>query len=158
MAQKIILFLVIIILGLVAARLVVVTLSPTGSKSASSQNRLAKMDDTRKAYPEASQAPRLANPASQNCIKQGGTVSIMTRGDGGEFGLCNFEDNMSCEEWALLRGECPVGGVKTTGFDTQAQMYCAWLGGQTLAVPNATCTLPGGSTCSTNDLYDGTCG
>src|SRR5512139_1273126 len=52
---------------------------------------------------------QLANPASENCIKQGGTVQIQTRGDGGQFGICLFEDNMQCEEWALLRGECPVG-------------------------------------------------
>lgn len=99
----------------------------------------------------------LSNPASQNCTEKGGTLSIEKRGDGGEYGLCNFEDNMSCEEWALYRGECPVGGVKTTGFDTIDQMYCAWLGGQTLAVENSKCTLPNGNVCSTIDLYEGKC-
>ncbi len=104
-----------------------------------------------------SQKASLSNPASENCIAQGGTLTIETRGDGGQFGLCNFEDNMSCEEWALYRGECPAGGVKTTGFDNIEQMYCAWLGGKTSAVENSTCTLPNGNTCATSDLYNGKC-
>ena len=36
----------------------------------------------------------IANPASENCIKQGGTLSIVERGDGGQYGICTFEDNM----------------------------------------------------------------
>lgn len=100
---------------------------------------------------------KLANPASVNCIKKGGTLTLKTRGDGGEYGLCNFADNMSCEEWALLRGDCPQGGVKTTGYDNIEQMYCAWMGGKTLAIPNAMCTLPNNIVCSVKALYNGTC-
>lgn len=102
-------------------------------------------------------ANSLANPASENCTKQGGTLTIKTRGDGGEYGLCQFEGNQACEEWALFRGECPVGGVKTTGFDTIEQQYCAWVGGKTLAVPNAHCTLPSGKVCSDDSMYQGKC-
>lgn len=98
----------------------------------------------------------LANPASENCAKVGGTTSIQ-EGPNGQYGLCEFGDNMACEEWALYRKECPVGGVKTTGFDTKPQMYCAWVGGKTLAEPNATCTLPSGKVCSDEALYNGTC-
>lgn len=100
----------------------------------------------------------LANPASENCVAKGGTLSIQTNGNGGQYGLCTFEDNMACEEWALYRGNCPVGGVKTTGYDNIDQMYCAWVGGSTLAVPNSQCTLPDGTSCSTATLYNnGTC-
>ena len=99
----------------------------------------------------------LANPASVNCGKQGGTLVIQKRGDGGEYGLCNFEDNRSCEEWALMRGDCPAGGVKTTGFDTIDQKYCAWSGGQTLAVKDSVCTFKNGKKCLTIDFYNGTC-
>lgn len=100
---------------------------------------------------------KLANPASVNCEKVGGTLTIQALGNGAEYGLCNFEDNMSCEEWALLRGECPVGGVKVTGYDNMGQMYCARIGGKTLAVENSTCTLPDKTVCSTDALYAGTC-
>lgn len=106
---------------------------------------------------KSSDSQHLANPASENCAKVGGTLKINKRGDGGEYGLCEFEDNMACEEWALFRGECPVGGVKTTGYDTVEQNYCAWSGGKTEADPNATCTLPNGNVCSDNDYYNGSC-
>lgn len=97
------------------------------------------------------------NPASRYCLKVGGTVTIRIRGDGRAYGLCQFPDNRACEEWALFRGHCPVGGVKITGFDTIAQQYCAWLGGETLAVPQATCTFPNGRVCNDDALYNGTC-
>lgn len=99
----------------------------------------------------------LANPASVNCGKVGGKLFIQKDGTGNEYGLCDFGDNMQCEEWALYRGDCPVGGRKTTGFDTIQQKYCAWLGGQTFAVPNATCKFNDGSSCSDIALYNGTC-
>ncbi|MBW7955343.1 DUF333 domain-containing protein [Patescibacteria group bacterium] len=99
----------------------------------------------------------LANPASQNCVAKGGSTVIQKRGDGGEYGLCMFEDGYACEEWALMNNDCPVGGVRTTGFDTIAQKYCAWLGGQTLAEAYAVCTFDDGSTCDDEALYEGKC-
>jgi len=105
----------------------------------------------------AANGSTLANPASVNCGKQGGTTVIKKNGTGGEYGLCEFEDNMACEEWALLRGECPEGGRKTTGYDTIQQMYCAWLGGKTLAAPDAQCALPSNKTCSADAVYNGNC-
>lgn len=97
----------------------------------------------------------IANPASTYCVEQGGNLQIKTRGDGGEFGLCYFEDNSACEEWALMQGNCPVGGLSTIGYDTEAQKYCAWLGGQVLAETDAVCTLPDGRRCLAADLYQG---
>jgi hypothetical protein len=99
----------------------------------------------------------LANPASANCEKQGGRVNIKSKSDGSQYGLCYFDDNRACEEWAMLRGDCPVGGRKTTGYDTIAQEFCAWSGGQTFAVPDAVCTFKDGSTCPAEAFYAGTC-
>lgn len=104
-----------------------------------------------------SQKSGLANPASVNCAKVGGSLAIMTNGVGAQYGLCNFADDQACEEWALMRGQCPVGGVKTTGFDSVDQQYCAWIGGQTLAIAGHECTLPDGQVCSTEALYNGKC-
>ncbi|MEY3288427.1 MAG: hypothetical protein RLZZ419_669 [Pseudomonadota bacterium] len=100
---------------------------------------------------------QLANPASVNCSKSGGDLVIEKRGDGGEYGVCTFEDNKACEEWALLRGDCPQGGVKTIGFDRIDQKYCVWLGGKTVAEPHSVCTFKDGSSCSTEAFYNGTC-
>jgi putative hemolysin len=106
----------------------------------------------------------LANPASENCVAQGGTVSIEKRGDGGEYGVCVFEDNMQCEEWAMLRGECPVGGVRVTGYVTDAARYCAITGGTYAVTGNSntpqetgTCTLAGGKVCDATEYFNGAC-
>lgn len=105
----------------------------------------------------------LANPASENCIAQGGTLAIET-GPAGQFGVCYFEDNYQCEEWALLRGDCPVGGLRVTGYVTDAARYCAISGG-TYATTGATtgdgqeegtCTM-NGVTCDVFAFYDGSC-
>jgi putative hemolysin len=107
---------------------------------------------------------RRANPASENCIALGGTLSIEKRGDSGEYGVCRFEDNRQCEEWALLRGACPPGGLKVTGYATVAARYCAITGGtyRTTGNPNSeheqgTCTLPGGQSCDVWAYFNGSC-
>jgi putative hemolysin len=69
-----------------------------------------------------------ANPASQNCVAQGGKHTV-ERWNGGEFGVCLFEDNRQCEEWALLRGRCPKGGIRVTGYATPEERFCAIRGG-----------------------------
>lgn len=98
----------------------------------------------------------IANPASENCVKIGGTLQIAKRGDGGEYGICLFEDNRQCEEWALLQGKCPMGGIKITGYVTPEGIYCALRGGRVLE-NETVCQLPSGKKCSTQDLYQGKC-
>ena len=57
---------------------------------------------------EANEEPAagLANPASVYCQEQGGTVEIRTDAEGGQYGVCIFDDGSECEEWAFFRGEC----------------------------------------------------
>ena len=47
----------------------------------------------------------MANPASVNCGKMGGTTDIKTAADGSQYGMCTFTNGTTCEEWALFRGE-----------------------------------------------------
>lgn len=104
----------------------------------------------------------IANPASENCIAQGGSLTIEKRGDGGEFGVCWFEDAMQCEEWALMYGDCPAGGVKVTGYGPQGR-YCAITGGEYTDTGSSgdtekgTCTFNNGSTCDGADYFNGLC-
>jgi uncharacterized protein len=53
----------------------------------------------------------LPNPASVSCEEQGGTLDVRAVDDGGQLGICVFEDGSECEEWALFRGECQSGEV-----------------------------------------------
>jgi putative hemolysin len=108
--------------------------------------------------------PQLANPASQNCIAKGGELRIEKNGSGGEFGVCVFADNLQCEEWAMLRGQCRAGGVEVTGYVTPAARYCAITGG-TYKVTSASntpsergrCAFAGGRTCDAAAYFDGKC-
>ncbi|MDD3661951.1 MAG: DUF333 domain-containing protein [Candidatus Dojkabacteria bacterium] len=45
----------------------------------------------------------LANPASEYCEQQGGTVRFE---EAGSVGICVLPDGTECEEWAYYRGEC----------------------------------------------------
>jgi len=118
------------------------------------------------AAPTATPAPiGKPNPASQYCASVGGTLKIEQRGDGGQYGVCYFADNQQCEEWALERGDCPVGGVRVTGYSTPAARYCAITGGKYTATGTTpdgqeagTCVLPTGEVCDAWPYYNGYCG
>lgn len=99
---------------------------------------------------------QLANPASERCVQEGGTLQIEQRPDGGQFGVCVFADNRQCEEWALFRVECPAGGLRVTGYLTPAARYCAITGGRYTDADNS-CALPGGKTCDAAEYFNGSC-
>lgn len=107
----------------------------------------------------------LANPASLNCAQKGGTVWIETAPGGGQYGVCVFADNRQCEEWAMMRGHCPVGGVRVTGYVTPAARFCAITGGRYTVTANdnrpdeqGSCALPEGKLCDAVAYHAGRCG
>jgi len=99
---------------------------------------------------------RLANPASVHCLDAGGSLQIRTRPDSSQYGVCLFEDNRQCEEWALFRGECPVGGVKITGYESEPQVYCAITGGR-VEMQSGDCLLADGRRCALETYFSGHC-
>jgi putative hemolysin len=108
---------------------------------------------------------QLVNPASQNCATRGGMLKIDRRPDGSQYGVCIFDDNYQCEEWAMFRGECPAGGLRLTGYITPAARYCAMTGGRYTVVAKSgaadeqgACALPGGKACEANAYFAGKCG
>ena len=110
------------------------------------------------------QQAQIPNPASVHCGKMGGDLTIAKKGDGGEYGICIFEDNRQCEEWALWRGECPEDGVKITGYATPAARYCAITGGTYAVTGNSnqddergTCSLASGVQCDVWAYFNGAC-
>ena len=106
----------------------------------------------------------IANPASTHCADVGGRLAIEKTPRGAEYGVCLFEDNRQCEEWALLRGECPVGGRKVTGDTTAAARYCTITGGRYDVTANSgaddergTCSLSSGKICAADAYLNGEC-
>ena len=105
-----------------------------------------------------------ANPTSHNRVAKGGALSILKNGSDGEYGVCGFADNRQCEEWAMLRGEYPVGGIRVTGYVMPAR-YCAITGGQyavtgqsNTPTEQGACNFPNGKRCDAGAHYDGRCG
>jgi putative hemolysin len=114
--------------------------------------------------PSTPTSAAIANPASENCIQQGGTLIMQSRGSLGEYGVCVFADNRQCEEWALLRGDCPETGVDISDYTTTAATYCAITGGEYAVTGNTgaadeqgTCTFKSGQTCDVWAYFDGEC-
>jgi predicted secreted protein/putative hemolysin len=68
----------------------------------------------------ASPAAGIPNPASAYCGEAGGTLEIRKDASGGEYGMCNFPNGSSCEEWALYHGEGCRPGIATTAAATAA--------------------------------------
>ncbi|HEY5663423.1 MAG TPA: DUF333 domain-containing protein [Ilumatobacter sp.] len=46
----------------------------------------------------------IANPASQYCVEQGGTVEIVDEA-GGQVGYCDLPDGTRVEEWEYFRAQ-----------------------------------------------------
>lgn len=59
--------------------------------------------------PPQTEAPDMANPASEHCVDEEGRLEIRDT-SGGQVGYCIFPDGSECEEWAFFKGECAPGG------------------------------------------------
>lgn len=102
-------------------------------------------------------ASQVASAAYSKCVDNGGFVTTAIRGTYGYYQVCNFEDDMTCDLYALYDGQCPIGGVSTIGYDTTAQVFCAQRGGHPQGSENGQCKMPNGVVCSTASVYAGTC-
>jgi putative hemolysin len=61
----------------------------------------------------------IANPASENCVAKGGTLTIQTAADGSQSGICTLSNGTVCDEWAFYRGECGRQNTNTCGVCPQ---------------------------------------
>ncbi len=105
----------------------------------------------------------MANPASVYCTENKGTLEIRTDGDGGQFGVCKFEDGSECDEWAFYRGECKPGDNASIGMANPASVYCTENKG-TLEIRTdenggqvGVCVFEDGSECDQWAFYRGEC-
>ena len=162
-------FSVILVLGLCLAAGIVI------AGCTQSSTPVPATTTTPAATPTATAAPAgsagMANPASVNCVNVGGTLQIMDS-PAGQYGMCNFPNGTSCEEWALFRGEGCQPGVTATptanatapagqaGMANPASVNCVNVGG-TLQIMDSPagqygmCNFPNGTSCEEWALFRG---
>ena len=111
---------------------------------------------------------QIANPASVYCGQIGGTTEIKTDATGGQYGMCNFGNGTSCEEWALFRKEGCTSGVEaaattapSAGMANPASVACVNAGGKLEIKKSADggeygmCTFTNGTSCEEWALFRG---
>ncbi|HSL47282.1 MAG TPA: DUF333 domain-containing protein [Anaerolineales bacterium] len=113
----------------------------------------------------------IANPASAYCEEQGFKLEIRTAQDNNQYGVCMFDDDTECEEWAYYRDECKPGDMDIApaptaapaGIANPASAYCAEQGGASEirteedGSQSAVCTFPDGSECEEWAFFGGEC-
>lgn len=122
--------------------------SPDTSKMANTGEALRMFQAAKKAD--------ISNPASKYCIEKGGIFVIKKLANEEEYGVCMFSNNRECEEWALFRDECPIGGVSTRGY-SEEQTYCVISGGVISGDKGEYCIFSNGKTCDVEKLFLGNC-
>lgn len=113
----------------------------------------------------------MANPASAYCEEQEFKLEIRAAQDGSQYGVCIFEDDSECEEWAYYRGECKPGDMDVAAPPTETQAgianpasaYCAEQGGASEIRTtedgslSGVCIFPDGSECEEWAFFRGEC-
>ena len=92
----------------------------------------------------------VANPASVFCKEKGGNLIISSSNGRGDYGVCFFPDSKQCEEWAMMWGYCPLGGIDVTDL-TSEESHCLIRGG--VLLNNGTqCKLFTGKICNLKEI------
>lgn len=94
--------------------------------------------------PDNGENTQIANPASVNCIDDGGRLDLVEDEQGGQIGMCTLRDGTVCEEWAYLRGEC------TKEYDAVYDM-------KTACAADNDCQTPGDYLIRSNCPYTSKC-
>jgi putative hemolysin len=93
--------------------------------------------------------PEIANPASEFCVEQGGTVEIVTDAAGNQSGLCLLPDGTQADEWEYYRRYHEDEGA---GLANPAAVFCEEAGG-VVSGDEPMCELPDGSTVDAWDYF-----
>lgn len=98
------------------------------------------------------QITQIANPASVFCVEKGGKL-IMRSNEEGEYGVCIFDngenEKKECEEWAMFRGDCPIGGI----VNSEKQNCPSFINCMPGPDINETCKMPSGCEGYTEIVY-----
>jgi putative hemolysin len=102
-----------LVMGLILAGCAAAEITPSAS-SPTAETPVASVTPVAPTPAEPNSQAGLPNPASVYCEQQGGNIDIRTESDGGQYGVCIFQDGSQCDEWAFFRGECQPGKPAST--------------------------------------------
>jgi len=72
---------------------------------------------------------QIANPASEYCVAQWGTVNIVKDAEGNESGICKLADGTEVDEWEYFRANNPESETwATTEEPTNSENTETWTG------------------------------
>lgn len=97
------------------------------------------------------QNEEIANPASEFCEEQGGTIEIVTDDAGSQSGICRLTDGTEVDEWEYYRRYHQDEGA---GLANPAAAFCEEQGG-VVSGDEPMCELPDGSLVDAWDYFRG---
>lgn len=95
------------------------------------------------------QNEEIANPASEFCEEQGGTVEIVSDDAGNQAGICQLPDGTEIDEWEYYRQYHEEEGA---GLANPAAVFCEEQGG-VVSGDEPMCELPDGSVVDAWEYY-----
>jgi len=104
---------------------------------------------------DCEEAIGMANPAAVYCIGLDYNYEIKTAADGSQYGICIFDDNSQCEEWAFYRGECGTQFSYCEKQGYKIENITEDMG--TWTANGAVCVFDDNSECLEQKFFDGNC-
>ena len=114
--------------ALVSVAMIAISMTGVAATKSNAVKRTTKKD--------REPAVGMANPASVYCTKNGGK-SIIVKGKGGEYGVCQLKDGTAVEEWEYYRQNNPDSTSKNEpviGMPNPASVFCEKHGGKSINV------------------------
>ena len=114
--------------ALVSVAMIAISMTGVAATKSNAVKRTTKKD--------REPAVGMANPASVYCTKNGGK-SIIVKGKGGEYGVCQLKDGTAVEEWEYYRENNKDENKepeKIIGTPNPASVFCEKHGGKSINV------------------------
>ncbi|KAL7549244.1 hypothetical protein ACHAWF_012532 [Thalassiosira exigua] len=113
---------------------------------------------------DAASLPEVTPASSTYCTLRGGMETTQYEPDGGQYGICIFDDGTACDTWKFVRRECKKGDLPifsefcTQNRGQEIQENVDW--GHVLGAEPATyssCAFVNGTSCDEHAYFDEGC-
>ena len=91
------------------------------NEEVNSESESSSVDETSSESEATEETTQIANPASEYCVAQWGTVNIVKDEEGNESGMCKLADGTEVEEWEYYRANHPETETWATAEEATTQ-------------------------------------